>query len=146
MLIKNKQNKQIEPKMPNDLNKAFLIHSKAKTKWEDLTPLARRDFITWIEGAKQPETRARRIAKTCAILPAGKRRPCCYSIMPANFYKALGVSPKAKAQLSKLTSNERRDLIDWIDQAKKKEEHKFRIERACQILATGKKNLSFFKK
>jgi uncharacterized protein YdeI (YjbR/CyaY-like superfamily) len=47
----------------------------AKAQWRDLTPIARRDFISWIDSAKQPETRTRRIGKACAMLAAGKRRP-----------------------------------------------------------------------
>lgn len=133
--------KQAEIKIPADLKKAFASHPIAKTKWQDLTPLARRDFITWIEGAKQPETRLRRIAKTCSVLPAGKRRPCCYSIMPTNFYKALGASSKAKAQWSKLTPTERRDLVDWIESAKDIETHKLNTKKACSMLAAGKQGL-----
>jgi uncharacterized protein YdeI (YjbR/CyaY-like superfamily) len=131
--------KESESKIPTDLSKAFVAHPKAKIKWKDLTPLARRDFITWIEGAKQPETRARRIAKTCSVLPAGKRRPCCYSIMPPNFYKFLGASPKAKAQWSDLNPTDRRDLVDWIESATEPKMRNNRMEKACLMLAAGKR-------
>ena len=133
--------KNSEPKIPSDLTKAFATHPVAKTKWQDLTPLARRDFITWIKGAKQPETRMRRITKTCSMLLAGKRRPCCYALVPMNLYKALGTNPKAKAQWKTLTPSARRDFIDWIDAAKESETHKRRIERISTVLATGKRRL-----
>jgi uncharacterized protein YdeI (YjbR/CyaY-like superfamily) len=47
----------------------------AKARWRDLTPIARRDFIRWIDSAKQPETRRHRIEKACVMLAAGKRHP-----------------------------------------------------------------------
>jgi uncharacterized protein YdeI (YjbR/CyaY-like superfamily) len=48
---------------------------KAKAVWKDLTPDARRDFISWIDEAKDKETREQRIEKTCAMLAAGKQHP-----------------------------------------------------------------------
>src|SRR5207244_3701157 len=68
-----------EPRVPTDLHKALAATPMAKVQWRDLTPIARRDFISWLDSAKQPETRKRRIEKACSMLIAGKRRPCCYS-------------------------------------------------------------------
>jgi len=56
-----------------------------------------------------------------------------------DLHVALKASPKAKAQWSDLTSIERRDLISWMDSAKEPEKHKRRIEKACAMLATGKR-------
>lgn len=128
-----------EPPVPADLRKALAVAPKAKAQWQDLTPIARRDFISWLDAAKQPETRTRRIEKACSMLEAGKRRPCCYTIVSFNLYTALAASPKAKTQWSKLTSTERRDLIAWMDSAKEPEKHKRRIEEACALLAAGKR-------
>jgi uncharacterized protein YdeI (YjbR/CyaY-like superfamily) len=128
-----------EAKVPTDLRKALAAAPKAKAQWNDLTPIARRDFISWIDSAKQQETRRRRVEKTCAMLSAGKRRPCCYSIVSFNLFKALAATPKAKAQWSDLTSIERRDFISWMDSAKQPEPHKRRIEKACAMLAAGKR-------
>jgi uncharacterized protein YdeI (YjbR/CyaY-like superfamily) len=128
-----------EPRVPTDLRKALAAAPKAKAKWSDLTPIARRDFISWIDSAKQPETRRRRIEKACSMLVAGKRRPCCYSIVSFNLYTALNATPKAKAQWSDLTPIERRDFISWMDSAKQPETHKRRIEKACLMLAAGKR-------
>jgi len=128
-----------EPKVPTDLHKALATAPKSKAKWEDLTPIARRDFISWIDSAKQPETRRRRIERACDMLVSGKRRPCCYAVVPMDFYKALGAAPKAKAQWSDLTPIERRDFISWIGSAKDPEMHKRRIEKACDMLAAGKR-------
>jgi len=128
-----------EAKVPTDLRKALAAAPKAKAQWQDLTPIARRDFISWIESAKQPETRKRRIERTGSMLAEGKRRPCCYTIVSFNLYTALKAAPKAKAQWSKLTSTERRDFIGWMDSVKEPAKHKLRVEEACKMLAAGKR-------
>src|SRR5438067_1888854 len=85
--------KRVNPKrageelgVPTDLRKALAATPVAKTQWSDLTPIARRDFISWIDSAKQPETRRRRIERACSMLAAGKRRPCCYSIVSLDLH------------------------------------------------------------
>src|SRR5438270_1518249 len=119
-----------ETTVPADLGKTLAAAPIAKTKWKDLTPIARRDFISWIDSAKQVETRKRRIEKACSMLAAGKRRPCCYSIVSFNLYTALNATPKAKTQWSGLTPIERRNFIGWMDSAKEQPEaHKRRIEK-----------------
>ena len=69
-----------EPTFPADLRVALTASHQAKTLWKDLTPIGRRDWIRWIESAKQPETRARRITRSVEQLSSGKRRPCCMNI------------------------------------------------------------------
>src|SRR6266403_4321517 len=96
-----------ELRLPTDLRKALAATPMAKAEWSNLTPIARRDFISWIDSAKQPETRRRRIDRACDMLAAGKRRPCCFAIVPMNLYKALASIPKAKAQWHGLTPNAR---------------------------------------
>lgn len=68
-----------EPQVPEDLRWA-LAAAPAKTReaWLDITPAARRDFVHWINSAKQRETRARRVSNACDMLAKGKRRPCCF--------------------------------------------------------------------
>ncbi len=128
-----------ELRLPTDLRKALAATPMARHQWRDLTLIARRDFISWIDSAKQPETRKRRIERACAMLTAGKRRPCCYSIVSFNLYTALAATPKAKAQWSDLTPIERRDFISWMDSAKQPETRRRRIEKACAMLAAGKR-------
>src|SRR5205807_3751415 len=127
-----------ELRVPTDLRKALAATTKAKAQWRDLTPIARRDFISCIDSAKQLETRRRRIERACSMLAAGKRRPCCYSIVSFDLYTALNATPMAKAQWSDLTPIERRDFISWMDSAKEPETHRRRIEKACVMLAAGK--------
>src|SRR5213594_3087262 len=128
-----------EARVPTDLRKALAATPMAKAQWRDLTPIARRDFISWIDSAKQPETRRRRIERACSMLTAGKRRPCCYSIVSFNLYTALAATPMAKAQWRDLTPIERRDFISWMDSAKQPETRRRRIEKACSMLMAGKR-------
>lgn len=65
-------------KLPADLQNALIQSRKVLILWEDITPLARNEFICWVLDAKKPETRARRIQRTCEELLKGKRRPCCW--------------------------------------------------------------------
>jgi hypothetical protein len=67
-----------EIRVPTDLRKALAAAPVAQAGWEDITPMARRDWIFSIISAKQPETRRRRIEKACDMLASGKRRLCCF--------------------------------------------------------------------
>lgn len=136
--MKTSKSKEPEPKVPADVRRAFTAAPKVAAKWKDLTPIARRDFITWIDGAKQPETHQRRIEKACSMLAAGKRRPCCYAVIPMDFYKVLGTNAKAKAQWRDLTPTERRDLIAQVDAIKEPKARIVRIKKVCSLLAAGK--------
>ncbi|MFZ1988005.1 MAG: YdeI/OmpD-associated family protein [Minisyncoccia bacterium] len=127
-------------KVPTDLRKVLAAAPKVMEMWKDLTPIARRDFTSWIEGAKQLETRKRRVERVHSMLTSGKRRPCCYAIVPMNLYKALADSPKAKAVWKDLTPDERRDFVGWIDEAKESETRTRRIEKTCALLASGKRH------
>ena len=70
--------KSLPHKIPDDLKKAVFGNMRVKLLWEDITPLARNEFICWVEDAKLAETRACRIVRTCVELLEGKRRPCCW--------------------------------------------------------------------
>lgn len=65
-------------KLPNDLKKAISKKSEAIVAWHDITPLARNEWICWVENAKLIETRNRRIERTAQELIEGVRRPCCW--------------------------------------------------------------------
>ena len=73
--------------------------------WEGLTPHGRNEFLWWIEDAKQPATRARRIHRTGEELIEGKRRPCCWAgcihrtdKAPSRWQQAVLVEGKAKRE------------------------------------------------
>ena len=69
-------------KLPTDLRAALASTPKALAAWEDITPLARNEWICWIESAKKAETRNRRIERARTELIDGKRRPCCWPGCP----------------------------------------------------------------
>ncbi len=64
--------------LPADLGDALRSSPAALAAWQDITPLARNEWICWIESAKKPETRTKRINWGRENLEAGKRRPCCW--------------------------------------------------------------------
>ena len=64
--------------LPADLEAALKQHPNALATWDDITPLARNEWICWVESAKKLETRQKRIDWGCESLTEGKRRPCCW--------------------------------------------------------------------
>jgi uncharacterized protein YdeI (YjbR/CyaY-like superfamily) len=64
--------------LPADLRRVLIANPAALDAWKDITPLARNEFICWVEDAKQPKTRERRIRRTKEELEEGQRRPCCW--------------------------------------------------------------------
>ena len=65
--------------MPADLKKALASDPKALAKWEDITPLARNEWICWVISVKQAETRHQHVKRVCSELKEGMRRPCCWA-------------------------------------------------------------------
>jgi len=65
--------------LPPDLRKALAADPSALERWEDITPLARNEWICWAVTTKKPETRRNHIERTVSELLAGKRRPCCWA-------------------------------------------------------------------
>ncbi len=62
-----------------DLEAAVRSDPAVLDLWGGLTPLGRNEFICWVEDAKQPATRRRRIERTREALLEGKKRPCCWA-------------------------------------------------------------------
>jgi uncharacterized protein YdeI (YjbR/CyaY-like superfamily) len=69
-------------KVPADLQKAILSMPAARAVWEDITPLARNEWICWITSGKKVETMRIRIEKALSKLKGGMRRPCCWAGCP----------------------------------------------------------------
>lgn len=65
-------------RLPADLRGVLEADAKVRELWEAITPLARNEFICWVENAKHIETRNRRVRRTCEELLEGNRRPCCW--------------------------------------------------------------------
>ena len=66
-------------KLPKDLKEMILATPKVAALWEDITPLARNEWICWVEEAKQEKTRVGRIQKAKSKMLGGMRRPCCWA-------------------------------------------------------------------
>jgi hypothetical protein len=67
-----------EPKIPDDVAKALAADPEAQAIWQDITPMARWDWIRWIGATRTPQTRQRRVNVAIDKLTSGKRRPCCF--------------------------------------------------------------------
>lgn len=63
--------------IPTDLRETLISTSGLIDAWNDLTPLARNEWICWVTSAKKPETRSKRIELVGVELIEGKRRPYC---------------------------------------------------------------------
>ncbi|HZP55848.1 MAG TPA: YdeI/OmpD-associated family protein [Candidatus Saccharimonadales bacterium] len=86
-------------KTPADLAKSITSNPKALAAWEDLTPLARNEWICWTVSVKKPETRKQHVERVRAELLAGKRRPCCW--IGCIHRKDKSISPSVRWALSK---------------------------------------------
>ena len=62
------------PKVPADLKRALTTSAAARRTFEAFPPGEQREYVQWLEDAKRPETRARRLAQTLEWLAEGKRR------------------------------------------------------------------------
>ncbi|MDN5864851.1 MAG: YdeI/OmpD-associated family protein [Gammaproteobacteria bacterium] len=82
-----------DPDVPADLDKALAAAPNALASWSDITTIARLDWIHWIVSAKRPETRARRIENACDMLASGKRQVCCFD--PSGYYSKSFHAPEA---------------------------------------------------
>jgi len=69
-------------KLPEDLRKALIATPAARARWEEITPLARNEWICWVTSGKKTETRNIRIGKSLSKLKGGMRRPCCWAGCP----------------------------------------------------------------
>lgn len=65
-------------KLPADLQKALTSSNTVLGLWENLTPLARNEWICWVTFPKKIETRTDHVKRTVIELKEGKRRPCCW--------------------------------------------------------------------
>lgn len=65
-------------KIPQDLRSFISDSAEVLEQWDDITSLARNEWICWITSAKKPETRIKRINQAGDMLKKGRRRPCCW--------------------------------------------------------------------
>ena len=81
-MIKKEISDGIIHKVPIDLQNAILSISKVRAIWEEITPLARNEWICWVISAKKSETRGIRVKKAISKMKSGMRRPCCWAGCP----------------------------------------------------------------
>ena len=81
-----------EPAVPADVKNALAANPQANTLWMDITPMARWDWLNWMDAVKLPKTRKERPDKLISMLKAGKRRPCCFN-------RAIMMPPKSAESL-----------------------------------------------
>jgi uncharacterized protein YdeI (YjbR/CyaY-like superfamily) len=68
--------------LPDDFRNALLDDPDARATWLDITPIARNEWICWVQSAKKQETRQKRVDWGRSNLSEGKRRPCCWPGCP----------------------------------------------------------------
>jgi uncharacterized protein YdeI (YjbR/CyaY-like superfamily) len=68
--------------VPADLREALTADEEARRRWEDITPLARNEWICWVISVKKADTRRQHVARMCSELKEGMRRPCCWPGCP----------------------------------------------------------------
>lgn len=70
-----------EPSVPQDLATALASAPQSiRDLWNDITPMARWEWVRWVNATKKPDTRARRVDVTISKMKSGKRRPCCFDL------------------------------------------------------------------
>ena len=65
--------------VPANVRKILISNPAVLALWEDITPLARNEWLCWILSAKKVETRKHRLERMCEELLEGMRRPCCWA-------------------------------------------------------------------
>jgi hypothetical protein len=81
------------------MQKAILADKRIQKIWEDITPLARNEWICWTITVAKPETRAKHIVVMRDKMLKGERRPCCWVGCIHRTDKA--ISPSVRGVLNK---------------------------------------------
>jgi len=82
-----------------DMRKALASDRAARAAWEDLTPLARNEWVCWVTFVKKEETRKEHVERMIGQLKDGKRRPCCW--IGCIHRKDKPISPSVRAVLDR---------------------------------------------
>jgi hypothetical protein len=70
-----------EPEIPDDFSKALTsAPSTVQELWTKITPMARWEWLRWVNATSNTETRERRVEVSISKLRSGKRRPCCFNL------------------------------------------------------------------
>jgi hypothetical protein len=89
--------------------KALAETKEISSLWQSLTPIARNEFICWVQDAKQEKTRARRIKRSVEELLEGQKRPCCWAgcihrtdKKPSTWQQAVLIERKPRTRSAKI--------------------------------------------
>ena len=70
-----------EPAVPLDLKTAMTAApDEIQELWKAITPMARWEWVRWVNATNNPETRKRRVEVSISKMNSGKRRPCCFNL------------------------------------------------------------------
>jgi hypothetical protein len=70
-----------EPKVPPDLRTALATAPhEIRELWKEITPMARWEWVRWVNATRNADTRKRRVEVTISKMKSGKRRPCCFDL------------------------------------------------------------------
>jgi hypothetical protein len=70
-----------EPTVPEDLKTALTAApQKIQGLWKEITPMARWEWVRWVNATRNGDTRKRRVEVTISKMNSGKRRPCCFNL------------------------------------------------------------------
>ena len=70
-----------EPSVPQDLAAALAgAPGEIQHLWTEITPMARWEWVRWVNATKNPDTRSRRVDVSISKMNSGKRRPCCFNL------------------------------------------------------------------
>lgn len=70
-----------EPNLPKDFERALAAApKKIQDLWRDITPMARWEWVRWVNATRNPDTRKRRVEVSISKMANGKRRPCCFNL------------------------------------------------------------------
>jgi len=70
-----------EPDVPADLAAALAAAPpQIRELWREITPMARWEWVRWVNATRNPDTRRRRVEVTISKMSSGKRRPCCFNL------------------------------------------------------------------
>jgi hypothetical protein len=70
-----------EPQVPSDLAAALAAAPrKIRDVWKDITPMARWEWVRWVNATANPARRRRRVEVSISKMSSGKRRPCCFDL------------------------------------------------------------------
>src|SRR5437763_6684384 len=99
--------------VPADLRKVLIADPLARAQWEDITPLARNEWICWAISVKKPETRRQHVERVRTELKEGMRRPCwCYGCVHRT---DKAVSPSVHKVVLEKQSKKSSSMIAFIE-------------------------------